>query len=114
MFSGLFTFEGICAVACDSNLTRCMAIDSVGELVLKSMLNVEYEGPVLKYRLTESTRAYALERLAAEGETRSVASRAARYLALRFKIAEDSAPATNPESASELHQLFDDGCRALE
>ncbi|WP_167387592.1 ATP-binding protein [Paraburkholderia susongensis] len=64
----VFTLETIEATACGTDLTFDAAIDAIGELVAKSIVNVEFDGPIARYRLTESTRAYALERLRDEWE----------------------------------------------
>lgn len=80
VFGDAFTFEAMCAVACDEAYTMANAIGSIGELVAKSLVSVEFEGPVAKYRLSESTRAYAMEKLHAEGEQGDITARHARYL----------------------------------
>ena len=51
----------------------------LGELVAKSLVTVEFHGASARYRLTESTRAYALEKLHNEGEFERIAARHARY-----------------------------------
>jgi predicted ATPase/DNA-binding winged helix-turn-helix (wHTH) protein len=80
VFGDAFTFEAMCAVACDEAYTVANAIGSIGELVAKSLVGVEFEGPVAKYRLSESTRAYAMAKLQAEGEQDDISARHARYL----------------------------------
>ena len=77
IFAGAFTFEALCAVACDEELSAASAIDGISELVGKSLVNVEFDGPVAAYRLSESTRAYALEKLHAEGEYQRMSMRLA-------------------------------------
>jgi predicted ATPase/DNA-binding winged helix-turn-helix (wHTH) protein len=79
VIGGDFTLETMCAVACDSALTLEDAISGIGELLNKSLANVEFDGPVARYRLPDSTRAYALEKLEAEGEQTEFVSRHARY-----------------------------------
>lgn len=80
VFGDAFTFEAMCAVVCDEAYTVSNAIGSIGELVAKSLVGVEFEGPVARYRLSESTRAYAMAKLQAEGEQDDIAARHARYL----------------------------------
>lgn len=98
MFGGVFTLEALCAVVCDTRVTIGTVIDSIGELVEKSMLNIEFDGPVAKYRLSESTRAYALEHLQAQGEAPEMASRMARYLASRFETGTSGSGPIGPSS----------------
>lgn len=110
VFSGAFTLEEICGVLCDDDISHCAAIDGIHELVTKSLVNVEFDGPVAKYRLNESTRAYAYDRLAAEGETRSIASRYGRHRALSAKPVIDEKPKTRVGANPELHQLTKSVC----
>lgn len=67
-FAGSFTLEAVCAVALDRGIQIAQVIESIGDLVDKSLLNVEFEGTLARYRLSESTRAYALDKLRDEGE----------------------------------------------
>ncbi|WP_244831201.1 winged helix-turn-helix domain-containing protein [Caballeronia sp. TF1N1] len=80
VFEDSFSFEALCAVAWDDGLALATVIDAASELAAKSLLIVEYDGPVVRYRLSESMRAYALERLAAEDDSTAIAGRLARYL----------------------------------
>ncbi len=57
----------MCAVACDASLTVADAIMRDQRTArVKSLVNVEFDGPVALYRLSESTRAYALSTTAAK------------------------------------------------
>ncbi|SOE95716.1 Predicted ATPase [Burkholderia sp. D7] len=80
VFGDTFTFEAMCAVVCDEAYTVANAIGSIGELVAKSLVGVEFEGSVAKYRLSESTRAYAMAKLHEEGEQDDITARHACYL----------------------------------
>ena len=108
MFGGIFTLEAMCAVACDAELTIGVVIDGIGELVTKSLVNVKFDGPVAKYRLTESTRAYALERLQAEGEAKKIAARQARYLSVHFKAEANGVSSGGGDTSSTLRHTLDD------
>lgn len=111
-FGGVFIFEAMCAVACDADLTIGDVICGISELVAKSLVSVELDGPVAKYRLSESTRAYALEKLNAEGETQKVASRNARYLATRFQAQRVTHPG-EVENSPDLQQALEDARNAF-
>ncbi|MGQ7935908.1 ATP-binding protein [Paraburkholderia sp. D1E] len=87
VFGDAFTFEAMCAVVCDEAYTVANAIGSIDELVAKSLVGVEFEGPVAKYRLSESTRAYAMAKLQAEGEQDDITARHARYFPARRQSA---------------------------
>ncbi|MGU7842913.1 ATP-binding protein [Burkholderia sp. AW33-5] len=78
-FIGPFTFDAAREVAMDPGMSAAEAIAVLGEMVAKSLVTVEFHGAQARYRLTESTRAYALEKLHNEGEFDVVAERHARY-----------------------------------
>ncbi|KVC24939.1 ATP-binding protein [Burkholderia pseudomultivorans] len=78
-FIGPFTFDAAREVAMDPAMSAADMIAVLGELVAKSLVSVEFNGAQVRYRLTESTRAYALEKLHNEGEFESVAARHVRY-----------------------------------
>jgi predicted ATPase/class 3 adenylate cyclase len=75
-----FTMEGASAVASDTDLDEFDVFDLVASLVEKSLVLAEPSGDALRYRLLESTRAYASEKLGAAGERDLVAGRYLRYL----------------------------------
>ncbi|WP_244831238.1 winged helix-turn-helix domain-containing protein [Caballeronia sp. TF1N1] len=81
LFSGRFSFESMCAAVCDEEHTTADAIGGITELVAKSLVSVEFERATARYRLSESTRAYALEKLRANGELREIIRRNARHVA---------------------------------
>ncbi|TCW83975.1 transcriptional regulator [Burkholderia sp. SRS-46] len=78
-FIGPFTFDAVGAVAAVFGTPVDETIGALGELVAKSLLSVEFRSAHAQYWLTESTRAYALEKLRNEGEFARVATRCARY-----------------------------------
>ncbi|EMN5127346.1 winged helix-turn-helix domain-containing protein [Burkholderia contaminans] len=78
-FIGPFTFDAAHAVATEPGTSAADMIAVLGELVAKSLVTVEFHGAYARYRLTESTRAYALEKLHNEGEFERIAARHARY-----------------------------------
>ncbi|WP_431825396.1 ATP-binding protein [Burkholderia sp. F1] len=78
-FIGPFGFDAVRAVAMEPGASVAEMISGLGELVAKSLLTVEFSGANARYRLTESTRAYALEKLRDEGEFERVSERHARH-----------------------------------
>ncbi len=78
-FIGPFTFDAAREVAMEPGMSAAEMIAVLGELVAKSLVTVEFDGAQARYRLTESTRAYALEKLRNEGEFDAVAERHACY-----------------------------------
>ena len=80
VFAGSFTLEAAQAVAHDSNIDDWAVLEHLGALVDKSL--VQADGSRLpRYRLLETTRAYALERLGDAGETVVTLRRHAQSLA---------------------------------
>jgi predicted ATPase/DNA-binding winged helix-turn-helix (wHTH) protein len=76
---GPFMLEAACAVAADGNITASDAIDSISNLVSKSMIAATLSGALVRYRLLETTRTYALEKLIASDEFDPTARRHAVY-----------------------------------
>jgi predicted ATPase len=96
LFCGGFTLDAMCAVVCETEFSVSNAISGISELVAKSLVNVESDGPVTIYRLSESTRAYALEKLRAEGEQQEISARYARHVEASAK----SRPSETPDRRS--------------
>jgi predicted ATPase/DNA-binding winged helix-turn-helix (wHTH) protein len=67
VFVGGFGLELAQQVACDENIDIWAVLDHLGNLVDKSIVVVD-AGPVPRYRLLETARAYAREQLEAAGE----------------------------------------------
>ena len=88
VFVGGFTLAAASAVATGAELGAPEIVDGVTALVEKSLVAVDVEGPVTRYRLLETTRAYALEKLADSGELDPVARRHAEYYRDLFERAE--------------------------
>ena len=89
VFAGSFTLEAAQHVVSDERIDVWAALDHLGALVDKSLVLAEGD-PVPRYRLLETTRAYALERLAEAGETaRMLRRHAEAILALLAAYEED-------------------------
>jgi predicted ATPase/DNA-binding winged helix-turn-helix (wHTH) protein len=83
IFAGGFTLQAAGAVVADDTLTATEIVNCMANLVAKSLVMIDASGAVRRYRLLETTRAYALEKLAEAGESDAVARRhAQRYLDL--------------------------------
>jgi non-specific serine/threonine protein kinase len=78
VFSGGFTLEAAAAVCLDGDRER--ALDLVGRLVEASLVGPEQGDGVTRYRLLETVRQYARERLEEQGEAIEVARRLARHM----------------------------------
>jgi len=81
IFVGRFSLEAAQAVACGSGLNEMRVIDTVDSLVAKSLLSVVTADNVTRYRLPETTRVYAMEKLEESGEKPAIALCHAKYFA---------------------------------
>jgi tetratricopeptide (TPR) repeat protein len=84
IFVNGFTVEGAVAVGSGEDLDEFELFDVLGSLVDKSLVLAEPHAEAVRYRLLESTRVYALEKLDAAGERAVLADRHLRYLRERF------------------------------
>jgi predicted ATPase/class 3 adenylate cyclase len=79
IFSGGFTLAGASFVASDETTDEFAVIDLLSQLVTRSLVVAESNAGGTRYRLLETTRTYALEKLAATGESESIERRHAQY-----------------------------------
>jgi len=79
IFAGGFTLQGAAAVATDATHPESEIIDQVAELVSKSLVAADVGGAEPRLRLLETTRVYALSKLAESGEVDAIGRRHAEY-----------------------------------
>jgi predicted ATPase/DNA-binding winged helix-turn-helix (wHTH) protein len=79
VFAGEFALEAASIVAADSDITASDVAGHVASLVTKSLVAADIGGEEPRYRLLETTRAYALEKLHESGEFDAVARRHLEY-----------------------------------
>jgi predicted ATPase len=87
VFAGEFTLEAARAILVDTEVSAHDVEEHVAVLAHKSLLSVHHRGAVARYRMLETTRAYALEKLAERGELTQFAQRHAQYHLVIFKRA---------------------------
>ncbi len=87
IFSGGWTLDAVEAISRDMSLDAEI-MDSLSSLVDKSLVVVEQSSGSVRYRLLDSTREYALEKLEASGEQDIIARRHARWIAAFAEQAE--------------------------
>jgi predicted ATPase/DNA-binding winged helix-turn-helix (wHTH) protein len=106
-FAGSFTLEAACAVAATAPDGVADVIDNVANLAAKSLVTADVGGEVVHYRLLETPRAYALDKLIDCGERPPTARRHAEYF--RDLIARADAESTQRPTAEWLaaygHQI---------
>src|SRR6516164_3172896 len=79
IFVGGFTLVGASAVIGSADVLASDVIDAMANLAAKSLLAADVDGAAVHYRLLETTRAYAREKLAEHGELDQAARRHAEY-----------------------------------
>ena len=79
IFSGPFSLEAASAVMPGGNHGHTEIVDGIASLVAKSLVISDTGGPVTRYRLLDTTRAYAFEKLVESGERGQLARRNAEY-----------------------------------
>jgi predicted ATPase len=88
IFAGDFPLEAVIAIAGD------LAADHAASLVAKSLLTADLRGKTPHYRLLDTTRAYALEKLRAGAEEQEAARRHAEFYRTYFTRAEAESEST--------------------
>jgi predicted ATPase/class 3 adenylate cyclase len=87
IFAGDFVLDAATAVGSGDGLDDVECFDVLASLVDKSLVLAEPDGDAFRYRLLESTREYARERLDAAGEREATATRHLHSLRDRFVTA---------------------------
>jgi predicted ATPase/DNA-binding winged helix-turn-helix (wHTH) protein len=114
VFAGGFTVEAAAAVVPDAATTRNTAIDYLADLVTKSLVVADVSGTKPRFRLLDTTRAYAIEKLDESGERgRSARSHAAYYRDL-FEHAEEEAAQPAGEWLADYAREIDNLRAALD
>ena len=87
IFTGRFSLEAVSAIT-DARLTVSEVADAIANLVAKSLVTADVAGSIPEYRLLDTTRAYALEKMTEHGERQQLARRHAGYYRQVFERAE--------------------------
>jgi predicted ATPase/DNA-binding winged helix-turn-helix (wHTH) protein len=88
IFAGGFTSEAAATVVMDAATSDADAIDRLADLVAKSLVVADVSGAKPRFRLLDTTRAFAIEKLDASGERERIARRHAEYFRDLFVRAE--------------------------
>lgn len=81
VFVGPFSLEAAIAIAAAPGADATDVIDAVGGLVAKSLASIDDALPEMRYRLLDSARLYAFDKLRDSGEADAIARRHADYFA---------------------------------
>jgi predicted ATPase/DNA-binding winged helix-turn-helix (wHTH) protein len=88
VFAGAFSIETAQAIVSDEVMSPNVVLEEVVNLVSKSLLTAQTSGAVMNYRMLETTRSYAAERLADAGELSLAARRHAEHFLSEFERVE--------------------------
>jgi predicted ATPase/class 3 adenylate cyclase/DNA-binding CsgD family transcriptional regulator len=111
VFLGGFDLEAAQAVGATGALDRDQVLEHLTMLVDKSLAMAETHGPRMRYRLLETVRAYALEKLGESGEENDVRARHRdHYTSLAAEL--DSPAPAGHERLLELAEIEIDNLRA--
>ncbi|WP_346347922.1 winged helix-turn-helix domain-containing protein [Bradyrhizobium sp. 159] len=80
VFAGPFTLQGAVAIAGEEGEAAESVVEMLEQLVAKSLVSARSGPSSTRYRLLDTTRAYALQKLSEMGETRGVSHRHAEYV----------------------------------
>jgi predicted ATPase/DNA-binding winged helix-turn-helix (wHTH) protein len=106
LFVGTFSFDAARAVVLEGGDSTEALPEVVNMLVGKSLLSASVEDGAVAYRLLETTRVYALERLAESGELERTSLRHAILFAARLgHSTELTRPQLAPSPASDLGNI---------
>ena len=104
VFNRAFSPEAARLIARDATLSNEAVMDCVGELVDKSLIEIQFEGADAKYHLSAPARAYGREKLLAEGEICTILERHALYVSERLPALPVEGVASSPLSPGRAVQ----------
>jgi len=111
VFAG-FTLKAASAVAQDTELAAAEVVDCVSGLIAKSLISSETDTLTARYRLLETTRAYAIDKLAKSGEREPLARRHAEYFRDLFERANNESETRATAEWLAVYALETDNVRA--
>jgi predicted ATPase len=112
IFAGGFALDAASAVASGEAIDEFAVVDPLSQLVARSLVVADTNEVGARYRLLETTRAYALEKLAEAGGTDPIQRRHAQYFRARFDRARDDALRMSDDAWRALYQPDLDNVRA--
>lgn len=113
IFVGPFAYSAADAVVSDPSLNSDRVAEAIEGLVAKSLVTVTRDGDAAEYRLLDTTREYALAKLAEAGEMDQLARRHARHMLTLLE--QSKVPQLQPETLSvqTKHMLVRESNTAL-
>lgn len=97
IFAGSFSLQAAGAVTSDDAIATTDCIESIANLVARSLVSLDPSRGTTHYRLLETTRAYALDKLVKSGDLQHYARRHATYYRDLFQDAESTWDRLTPD-----------------
>jgi predicted ATPase/DNA-binding winged helix-turn-helix (wHTH) protein len=88
VIAGDFLLDSASTIASGADIDASDVVEGVANLVAKSLVTADVGGPTVRYRLLDTTRAYALQKLRDSGELERLARRHAEHYRDLFERAE--------------------------
>jgi predicted ATPase/DNA-binding winged helix-turn-helix (wHTH) protein len=88
VFASAFDLKAAAGIASSADLAPEDVVERLSDLVTKSLVTVYLDTPIPRFRLGETTRAYALEKLTESGERERLLRRGAEYARDRLEHAQ--------------------------
>jgi predicted ATPase len=112
IFAGGFTLEAASVVVSDQAIDELAAVDLLSQLVARSLVVADTNETRARYRLLETTSAYAFEKLVEAGEIEAMRRRHAQYFRNLFERAPDDWERQSDSEWSARYQSELDNVRA--
>jgi predicted ATPase/DNA-binding winged helix-turn-helix (wHTH) protein len=112
VFAAPFTLQGATAVAGQESDPTERIVELLEQLVAKSLIAVRPDDASTRYRLLDTTRAYATQKLADSGEAKSIARRHAGYVQHALETTATEASSSDEASRSRARTLLFSDARA--
>jgi len=112
VFAGAFSLDLATAAIADDDISSAEAMELLGGLVSKSLLQFTVVGPSGAYHLLDTTRSYAADRLRDAGEGQAMAARHAQ--SIRRMLEDTSGARPEGDGPWRPRELLDDVSAALE
>lgn len=93
IFPGSFTLASAAAISSGGGIEAALVVENIANLVSTSLVSADIAGETVYYRLLDTTRAYAREKLTESGEGDQVARRHAEHFLDLFTRADAAKPA---------------------
>ena len=103
VFAGAFDLDAAVSIGPDTAGDRNTFIELIHNLVLKSLITIDLTGPDVSYRLLDTTRLYAWEKLAEAQEVATICKRHADYFKSVLSVAASETEAMSTMSWLRAH-----------